>query len=601
MRILVLMKQVPEPGTVRFIAQINRIERAGIAAITNPLDAYALDYALAIRQSDDEPGEVVVATMGPPDAESILRSALARGADRAIHLCDLAFAGADSLATARVFARLVEIERPDLVLTGRSTLDGATAQVTPQLAELAGIPAATEALSLEVVGNGVEIVRAVDGSYERVRVSLPAVVSIAGAPSVRTSEMTQRIGPRAGLVKMDAEALGGDPAGYGIRGSATYVQAVAEPPEREGRRVTALADGVAGIWELAARHSTSSQSARDMAGPSDALPEDAAARELWVIVECDDGTLASATAEALGAARAIAAELRGAVVAVVLGTDLGDLEARLWCAGADRVLFGRSPALARYCPERYAQALSRLLSTGRPIAVIGAFQTHQRDWLPRVAARHRFGMTGDFIGLAVAARPGADEIKDLVWLKPAWSGGALARVVARTVPSFGTLRAGVARAFARSGDAGPTFAVETVDLNLTAEGSMPEPLDGQRSAHRGIDAEIVVVVGALDVEAFAAAKELAARLGAGLGGTPAAVAIGLVPPVDEVSLVTSAISPRLAIGVGIGDPSELIALASARILVTVGTDGPVHGHADLAVVLASMAELTAAQSGTYVK
>ena len=122
MRILVCVKQVPRLDRVRFAPGLNRIVREGVEATTNPLDLLALGHALALRARHG--GEVVVATMGPPAARAVLDDALAAGANRAVHLVDMCFAGADTLATARALCRLQERERADLILFGRSTVDG---------------------------------------------------------------------------------------------------------------------------------------------------------------------------------------------------------------------------------------------------------------------------------------------------------------------------------------------------------------------------------------------------------------------------------------------------------------------------------------------
>jgi hypothetical protein len=138
----------------------------------------------------------------------------------------------------------------------------------------------------------------------------------------------------------------------------------------------------------------------------------------------------------------VAARLGATVTAVVLAGSAGGAPALLAAAGAGRVLVAEHPLLATYAPETYARALAALVAQRAPFAVLGGWTSRGRDFLPRVAARLAAGMTGDVVGLDVDPHPGDPSTLDLVWLKPAWSGTALARVVARTVPSFGTLRPG---------------------------------------------------------------------------------------------------------------------------------------------------------------
>ena len=136
MRIAVLVKQIPAPEQLRF--EGTRLARLGVdlevSAYCRRANAKAVELA-----GDD--GEVVVFTMGPPSAEDALREMLACGATRAVHLCDPAFAGADTLATARALAAAIRTEGPfDLILVGVNSLDADTGQVGPELAELLDLP-----------------------------------------------------------------------------------------------------------------------------------------------------------------------------------------------------------------------------------------------------------------------------------------------------------------------------------------------------------------------------------------------------------------------------------------------------------------------------
>lgn len=554
MRILVLMKQVPAPSSVRFLPQINRIAREGGPQLLNPLDDEALAFAFQLAGAE---GEVIAATMGPPPARAVLEHALDRGAQRAIHLLDMAFAGADTLATARALARLVAREHPDLVVGGRTTLDGATAQVVPQLAEFAGIPSLTEAETVTLVGREVEITRRERGRSVSLRAPLPAAVSVAGPPV----HQRRGAGDRTGCIEeVDAEALGGDVAGYGIRGSATYVQAV-EQRQRVAVRED-LSDPAAALRRLeqlaTARPAPIARDAPPIAGTA----------ELWVVVEQDGDHIAAVSLEALAAARAVASDLAAGVVALCFG-DAAGLAPRLAAAGADKILALESPELDARVPETFTAALTAALARRQPLAVLGQWTVAQRDWLARVAARRAVGMTGDVIGLALAPRPGSADVTDLVWLKPAWSGSVLARVVARTVPSFGTLRPGALTPLA-----GPERELPILRLDLGPLGAIARPHAHVSQAPPPDDtvpaiegAGVVVLAGGqLDETDLAATRALAGHLAAVVVRTPDATC---EEPI--VSATTHALSPRLAIAVGVRDAAHLVPVGFADALVCVGT------------------------------
>ena len=138
-RIIVLIKQVPDIERVRFDVETGRVDRSSAPAETNPFDLNALEAGLQIKERFG--GSVTVISMGPRQAESSLKDALARGADRAILLSDPRLAGADTIATAKALASAIrKLGEFDLILCGEKTVDGDTGQVGPEVAELLGIP-----------------------------------------------------------------------------------------------------------------------------------------------------------------------------------------------------------------------------------------------------------------------------------------------------------------------------------------------------------------------------------------------------------------------------------------------------------------------------
>ena len=133
MRIVVAVKQVPDTAEVRIDEERGTLIRDGVPSILNPFDAYALEEAF--RWRDELGGTVIVVTMGPPQAEAILREAVSMGADEAVLLSDRAFAGADTWATSHTLAKAIDkIGEVDIVMTGKQAIDGDTAQTGPGIA-----------------------------------------------------------------------------------------------------------------------------------------------------------------------------------------------------------------------------------------------------------------------------------------------------------------------------------------------------------------------------------------------------------------------------------------------------------------------------------
>jgi electron transfer flavoprotein beta subunit len=181
LHVIACIKQVPHPEHFSLITLDpvrQTITREGIPAIINPLDRHALEEALKIREQFS--GEVTVISMGPPQARHALEEALAIGADNAILLCDKSFAGADTLATAYCLAYgIKKLEHFALILCGNETIDGATGQVGPQLAELLDIPHVTSVTEIAFEqGNTLIAKQSLEHGYMKVRVKLPTLLTV---------------------------------------------------------------------------------------------------------------------------------------------------------------------------------------------------------------------------------------------------------------------------------------------------------------------------------------------------------------------------------------------------------------------------------------
>jgi electron transfer flavoprotein beta subunit len=179
MKILVLIKQVPDTATqVKISSDPKAIETQGITWIVSPYDEFAVEEGLRIKEKRGQ-GEVVVVSLGPERVKEALRSCLAMGADRAVHLLDAAWDSADSLATSRALAAVIKQEAPGLVLTGRQAIDDDMGAVGAQVAELLGWPCASWIME-EAVNDGgtaVKVGRQIEGGLEVFDLPLPALCS----------------------------------------------------------------------------------------------------------------------------------------------------------------------------------------------------------------------------------------------------------------------------------------------------------------------------------------------------------------------------------------------------------------------------------------
>ena len=178
MKILVAIKQVPaRDSQLRVDAGGKWIQESDLSFEINEPDAYALEEALQLK--DKHGGEVVALCAGPARATSTIREALAKGADRAIHIEEEDLSSIDALGVARLLAKAVEAERPDLILTGLQSDDQGFGQTGVIVAELLGLPHGTIVMAAEVKDGAIRVKRELEnGWFQHVTMPLPAVLTI---------------------------------------------------------------------------------------------------------------------------------------------------------------------------------------------------------------------------------------------------------------------------------------------------------------------------------------------------------------------------------------------------------------------------------------
>jgi electron transfer flavoprotein beta subunit len=178
MKIVVCLKQVPSrDANLKLNRDSTWIEEADIGFEVNEPDIYALEEALRLKEKQG--GEVIVCTLGPARAGQAIKEALAKGADRALHLHDNAFENLDAHGTARVLAAAIGKENPDLVLTGLQSDDFGFAQTGVILAEMLGLPHSTIVMEIQADGDRLKVKRELEGGwFQWIEMPLPAVLTI---------------------------------------------------------------------------------------------------------------------------------------------------------------------------------------------------------------------------------------------------------------------------------------------------------------------------------------------------------------------------------------------------------------------------------------
>lgn len=245
MKIAVFMKQVPAYSEGNMDEKTGVIIRAGLPSIANVYDVVALETALRIKEITN--AEITVFTMGPDKAEDVIREAYSMGADKGYLICDKAFAGSDVLATSYTLSQAVSsVDNFDIILCGKQTTDGDTAQVSGAVAEWLGIPHMNWVCEIiNVTENEINVKCQLDGRLSVIQTAYPCILSVEKSiftprmPSLKLKMSSRK--KEIGKITLD-DLNDKNENNYGLKGSATKVRKIF-PPERTAKRDIVIKNG----------------------------------------------------------------------------------------------------------------------------------------------------------------------------------------------------------------------------------------------------------------------------------------------------------------------------------------------------------------------
>ena len=234
MRIAVCVKQVPGSSKVEVDPKTGVLKRDGVDSKMNPYDLYAVETALRIKESVGD-STVCALTMGPPQCEEIIRETFMMGADEGVILSDRRFAGADVLATSWTLSQgIAKLGGFDLIVCGKQTTDGDTAQVGAELAEFLGVPHLCNVLKIEAISkDSLTLLVDLPLHVQKVKLTLPCLISVEKGiheprlPSFKRGKQTKD--RKISRLSLD-DLLERDEKRYGLSGSPTQVARIF-PPE----------------------------------------------------------------------------------------------------------------------------------------------------------------------------------------------------------------------------------------------------------------------------------------------------------------------------------------------------------------------------------
>ncbi|HTL86655.1 MAG TPA: FAD-binding protein [Acidimicrobiia bacterium] len=565
MRIAVLVKQVPKFEEMELTPE-GRLRRDGIELEMNPYCRRAVSQAVAIPDA-----QITVFTLGPPSAEDTLREAIAWGDMHGANvdgvlISDPAFAGSDTLATAKTLAAALRTHEPfDLILTGRNSVDADTGQVGPEVAELLDLPFLTGVRYLALDGTIVNARCEHDDGWLQAEVELPAVLSCAERliDPAKVDPEGRALVDAARIRTLTAADLGEGP--WGEAASPTWVGPVkvmavsrARARNPEAPVVEQVNTAVRLLRERGALNRSDESS-------SDSVPMSRTYSSL-VMVLAEPGR-DRMTRELLGAA----ARLTGNVTAVTVEPP-DALKLATW--GSDEAFHLEGNNIE----EDIARAFADLIDEELPQIVLVPSTAWGREIASRVAARIDAGLTGDAVELEMTDHA-------LTAWKPAFGGQLVAAIGYRWGRELATVRPGVLPVLAPRHVKGADYRSRPITprnrVRVLAR-TRDDDLDILADAHTVIGVGMGVTP-----DEYEMLEPLRSLLDAELGATRKVTDKGWLPRSRQIGITGRAIAPRLFVSIGAsGKFNHAIGIRAAGTVLAINpdADAPIFDHADVGIV-----------------
>ncbi|OGW81978.1 MAG: hypothetical protein A3G33_04320 [Omnitrophica bacterium RIFCSPLOWO2_12_FULL_44_17] len=614
MNFIVLIKQVPDVSNIPEEAwdrEKGTLRRNMLDNVLNPLDFHAITFACQLREKfGDESGKVICLTMGPPMAKEVLLDGIARGADEAILLTDRAFSGADTIATAYSLAqciRKVEREifngnREYIIITGMQSVDGDTAQVPPQVAEVLGMEQIAYAQSFDFDKRLVVKRIGPHGMESIVPKRYPVLITTTACTEPLYRSFHGMRGAREKTFhQWSAADIQVDQDKIGLKGSRTQVYRIFSPSE-ERKKECCFPKSVDELIDLIEqKYKQGPVAVQGKVGQVYAIGDKKPSYhgELWVYIEQWKGHVAPVSYELLAKARELAVPLKEKVGAVLVGHQISGIAKEMIARGADKVYVVDDPQLEYFLPMPYKKAVSSLVIQHKPQIMLFGATPLGRELAPRVASSSNAGLTADCTKLEIEdfIKGKVEMIAILKQTRPALGGNIMATIMTKDCDTqMATVRPGVLKA--NEPDPARTGEIIPFNIQITADDIRTEVIARESLVEKAslAHADIIISGGRglgtkSSYDKFI--RPLAAAFGemfpgkVEIGASRMAVEDGFVPHEHQVGQTGTTVQPKLYIAFGIsGAVQHISGMQQAEIIVVINKDpdARMFNYADLGMV-----------------
>jgi len=586
LKVVVSIKQVPDVDELRIDPVTNNLVREGVPAVINPPDLHAIEEAVRLKERYG--AKTIVITMGPPQADSALREALAMGIDEAYLISDRAMAGADTWATSYTVSKAVQkLGGADLILFGRRAVDGETEQVGPQTGKWLGLPVigyVSEIKKLEK--DKIIVTRTTEFDEEVIEAPIPTVLTmleVANKP--RQPDILSLIKAKTAKITVwNKDDIKAEPDKIGLAGSPTKVIKVQPPPKT---RKAEIIDGRKDIekaakWFLDKIFESLKEDESTLKEYVKPKPKVKVNGEIWVYIDHIGEKPNRASFEIMGEARRIADLMDTSLSAVIVGGEATkSLIDETFEYGADKVYFVETKGFDRYDNEVYTRALATVIKKYKPEAVFFPGTKNTRELASTTAIEVNTGLIADCTNFDV-------DKGVLLSTRPDFGGKEMSTIICpKHRPVMVTVRAGVFMPLPRvQGRKGELVREEIDDLFTRLK-----VLDYRVIEKRNILAEADIVVGVgrgiRSPENIKMAEELASLLGGVVGVSKPLADMGWYPKERQVGQTGTTIRPKVYIALGVsGAVQHLVGILSSRKIGAINLDpsAPIFENCDFGVV-----------------
>lgn len=550
MKILVLAKQVPDVNKVKFDPSTGRIIRENVPLNMNAYDRRALEEAIRIKENSG--AEVEVASMGPPQASTMLNEALRMGADRAFLISDRKFGGSDTWATSYILSKFIQTRNPDLVLAGRYSLDGETSQVPPETATMLNMDFFSNVSKIEFKEDKVKISQEFEGGIRYIETKLPLLLSVsekinrARKVDENAPDMTENI------VTVDSRTLNLD--FDGSKGSLTVVDGTESINNRRKGELIQEEAALKMIFEHIKNRK------KDQNVSKVRINKDFSKGNVLGIAIGDPFTpmeIASKLNEV-----ALKEKFRVVMAGNIKPENLSGM------AASEYIYLDGDDVFS------LAEEINNIISEKNPDFVLFPSNSIGRDIAGIIAAKRSLGLTADCVDIRY-------ENGNLVQFKPAFGGGIVAKIYSRTKPEMATIRPGMFRM--NKTDA--SFSVET--RNIPSSGKyVIERIEMIESRFIPVQKSPVVVGigrGVKGKDNIEKIVRFCEDNGIAIGATRPVVDMRLMPSQTQIGITGVSISPDLYIAIGIaGMDNHMAGLRYAKTILAINNnpEAPIYHMAD---------------------